>query len=86
MFWFHKFSLTVSGSFDWGCIKTVGVGVKSFEDLDLKDLNPFFKGFEILLRKKDFEFGIDLNPFVLGQNPTAFKNPLNFNGVMCVYF
>ena len=22
------------------------VGVKSFEDLDLKDLNPFFKGFE----------------------------------------
>ena len=22
------------------------VGVKSFEDLDLKDLNPFYKGFE----------------------------------------
>ena len=56
------------------------VGVTSFEDLDLKDLNPFFKGFEILLQKKDFGFGIDLNPFVFGQNP------LNFNSVMCVYF
>ena len=39
-------------------------GVKSFEDLDLKDLNPFFL--------KDFGFGIDLNPFVFGQNPFAF--------------
>ena len=46
------------------------VGVKSFEDL--KDLNPFFKGFEILLPKKDFGFGIDLNPFVFVQNPSAF--------------
>ena len=51
------------------CIR---VGVKSFEDLDLKDLNPFFKGFEILLQKKDFGFGIDLNHFVFGQNPFAF--------------
>ena len=24
------------------------VGVKSFEDLDLKDLNPVFKGFEMI--------------------------------------
>ena len=24
----------------------IRVGVKSFEDLDLKDLNPFYKGFE----------------------------------------
>ena len=49
------------------------VGVKSFEDLDLKDLNPFYKEFEILLpKKKDFGFGIDLNPFVLGENPSAF--------------
>ena len=48
------------------------VGVKSFEDLDLKDLNPFYKGFEILLPKKDFGFGMDLNPFVFGQNPSAF--------------
>ena len=62
------------------------VGVKSFEDLDLKDLNPFFKGFEILLLKKDFGIGIDLNPFVFGQNPSAFLNPLNFNSAMCVYF
>ena len=29
---------------DWADISRVGV--KSFEDLDLKDLNPFFKGFE----------------------------------------
>ena len=28
-----------------GCISD-RVGVKSFEDLDLKDLNPFYKGFE----------------------------------------
>ena len=32
------------------------VGVKSFEDLDLKDLIFFF---EILLQKKDFGFDID---------------------------
>ena len=50
----------------------VRVGVKSFEDLDLKDLNPFFKGFEILLPKKDFGFGVDLNPFVFVQNSSAF--------------
>ena len=24
----------------------IRVGVKSFEDLDLKDLSPFYKGFE----------------------------------------
>ena len=41
------------------------VGVKSFENLDFKDLNSF-------LQKKDFGFLIDLNPFVLGQNPSAF--------------
>ena len=51
------------------CISKTRVGVKSFEDLDLKDLNPFFKGFEIISLKKDFGFGIDLNPFVFGQNP-----------------
>ena len=62
------------------------VGVKSFEDWDLKDLNSFFKGFEILLQKMDFGFGVDLNPSVFGQNHSAFTNPLNFNSVMCVYF
>ena len=31
--------------------------------------------------KKDFGFGIDLNPFVFGQNPSAFQTPLNFNSV-----
>ena len=70
------------------CSVLFRVGVKAFEDLDLKDLILFIKdlkGFEILLPKKDF--GIDLNPFVSGQNPSAFlKNPLNFNSVMCVYF
>ena len=30
-------------------------GVKFFEDLDLKDLNPFFKGFKIILQKKDLD-------------------------------
>ena len=62
------------------------VGVKSFKDFDLKDLNPSFKGFEILLQKKDYGFGINLNPFVLGQNPSDFQNPLYFNSVMCIYF
>ena len=35
-------------------------------DLDLKDLNSFskdLKGLEIILQKKYFGFGIDLNPF-----------------------
>ena len=46
-----------------------GCGVQGW-DLDLKDLNPIFKGFEILWPKKDF--GMDLNPFVFVRNPSAF--------------
>ena len=53
-FWlfFHilaQFSYTQSCIILWLVYR---VGVKSFEDLDLKDLNPFYKGFEILLPNK----------------------------------
>ena len=54
----------------------IKVGVKSFEELDLKDLNSFFIGFERICnpfaKKKDFGFGIDLNPLIFDQNPFQF--------------
>ena len=52
------------------------VGVKAFEDLELKDLNPIFKGFERICnpfaKKKGFGIGIYLNPLIFGQNHFAF--------------
>ena len=51
------------------------LGSNPFEDLDLKDFNPIFKGFERTCNhfgKKNFGFGIDLYHLILGQNPFAF--------------